>query len=233
MTDSLTTILTTREQAILILIVIFISWSLSQKNIRKSVISVLKTFFQWKILLITLGMATYVILIILLLFQLKLWNINLLKNTIFWFAGTALILLVNTNNAIQDKKYFRKIMIKSLKFTLLLTFLINFYTFPLIIELILLPTITTLLVISVYTNAKQEYLPVKKVVDTLLSVWGVFIIIYVLINALTDSGNLLTINNLLELLLPILLNLLLLPFLYCLTIFMAYENSLIRAEKLN
>lgn len=228
--DSFLKLFTTREQAIIIWIAVFIIWSLFQKNLRNSLAGLVHAFFQKKILAAFLMMILYVGLAVYLLFRINLWDAVLVKDTIFWIIGTAFILFLNLNKAVEDKDYFKKILLDNLKFILILTFLINFYTFPLIIELITLPIIVIIAAMSAYAGTKKEYLPAKKFADFILSAWGIFLIIYATTQVLSNYQNFLITDNFLAFLLPILLTLALVPFLYGFAVYMTYESLFTRID---
>lgn len=221
---------TTREQAIIIWIAVFLIWSLFQKNLRNSIAGLLRAFFQKKILAAFMMMIFYVGLTVCLLFRIHLWDTLLLKDTIFWIVGTAFILFLNLNKTAEDKDYFKKILFDNLKLILIFTFLINFYTFPLIAELLSLPIIVLIAAMSAYAGTKKEYLPAKKFVDFLLSAWGVFLAIYVIARIFGSYQTLLMTDNLLAFLLPILLTSAIVPFLYGFAVYMAYESLFSRID---
>jgi len=225
-----TTIFTTREQAIIIWIAVFLIWSLFQKNLRNSIAGLLRAFFQKKILAAFMMMIFYVGLTVYLFFRIHLWDTLLLKDTIFWIVGTAFILFLNLNKTAEDKDYFKKILFDNLKLILIFTFLINFYTFPLIAELLSLPIIVLIVAMSAYAGTKKEYLPAKKFVDFLLSAWGVFLAIYVIARIFGSYQTLLMTDNLLAFLLPILLTSAIVPFLYGFAVYMAYESLFNRID---
>jgi len=137
---------------------------------------------------------------------------------------------LNLNKAAEDKDYFKKILLDNLKFILILTFLINFYTLPLIIELITLPIIVIIVAMSAYAGTKKEYLTAKKFADFILSAWGIFLIIYATTQILSNYQNFFITDNFLAFLLPILLTLVLVPFLYGFAVYMTYESLFSRID---
>jgi len=221
-------IFTTRELATIIWIAVFIIWSLFHKDLRKSFVSLLQAFFNRKIFIIFLLMILYVKLIVYLLFQVNLWNLSQLKDTIFWFFSTAFVLFTNVNKLNENENYFRKIIIDNFKLVLILEFLINFYTFPLIIELILIPILGFVIIMNTYAGTKKEYEIVKRLSNNILSIWGIFLIIYIVLNAISSYQDLLVFGNFQAFLLPLLLTIAFLPFLYVLALFMIYESIFTR-----
>jgi hypothetical protein len=145
-------LLTTREQAVIIWVIIFIIWALYHKKIRSSIYHLIKVFLQKKIVIIFSIMVLYIALVIYLFSLIDLWNFILLKSTIFWVAGSAVVLFVNLNESIKCQNHFRKIALDNLKFLLIIIFIVNFYTFHLIIELVILPLLFSLFAISAYSG---------------------------------------------------------------------------------
>lgn len=219
---------TTREQAIIIWIAIFLVWVLFQKNIRTAIFGLFRAFFQKQIAVAFAAMFLYVALIVFLFSKIQLWDISLLKNTIFWLLGTAFVLFMNLNRVHEDDHYFRKIVSDNLKLVLVLVFIINFYTLHLLAELILAPVLFMIVAMSAVAEMKEGYAPVKKLVDFILGAWGIFLVVFALSSVLNDYQNLLTTDNLRTFLLPLYLTLAFLPFLYSFAIFMAYENIFVR-----
>ena len=219
-----------REKAIIIWVLIFLVCTLFQKNIRTSVFSVLKTLFQKKIVIALTAMFLYVGSVVLLFYEIRLWDISLIKDTGFWVLGTAFVLLVNANRTSQDEHYFKKILLDNLKLILVLEFIVNLYTFSLWVEIILMPLLFIIVAMSAVAEIKKEYMPAKKVIDSILAIFGISLIIFVLFNIIGDYQGFATADNLRAFLLPPLLTLAYIPFLYFLALFMAYENLFIHLD---
>jgi len=219
-----------REKAIIVWLVIFLVWALLQKNVRSSFLGVLKALFQKKILTVLVAMLLYVGLVVFIFYKIQFWDVFLVKDTVFWILGVAFILLMNANKATQDKHYFRKILLDNLKLILVLEFIINLYTFNLWIELILVPLLFLIVAMGAVAEFKKEYMPVKKIIDSILSFFGILLIIFALFKIFGDYRGFATTDNLRSFLLPLLLMLAYLPFLYLFTLLMAYENLFVRLD---
>lgn len=219
---------TTRELATIIWVVVFIIWALFLKSTRKAIFGLLKAFLHKQIVVAFSTMFLYVAFIVYLFSQIQLWDYSLLKDTIFWFFATAFVLFMNLNKANESEHYFRKIVINNLKLVLVLIFLINFYTFPLFIELILIPVLFFIIAMNIYAGMKKEYESIKKLTNFILSIWGIFLMVFVLLSAFSGYQDLLTVDNLRAFLLPLFLTFAFLPFLYGSAVFMAYESIFVR-----
>lgn len=213
----------TREIAIICWIFVLILWAFSQKNIRKSVFGVLKSLFQIKILSVIIAAIIYTGLIVLLLAKIGIWEWTLLKDTIYWFIAVAFVLIMNTNKVNQEKGFFITILKDNLKIILVLEFILTLYTFNLIAEIILVPILVFIGAMSAVSELKKEYLPVKKLFDFILSIIGIFFIVFALGKVFGDFQHIMTSQNLKTLILPSLLTVAFIPFVYLFALIMTYE----------
>jgi len=193
-------------------------------DIRDACIGVAKQFFHRKVAGLFLIMGLYAVGCVLLLSRLNLWNVSLIKETVYWVLFTGFVLLLNRMTGVDNKKFFRKTFCECLKVMVLLQFLINFFPMSLLVELILVPFVTILVVMSEMSGQKPEYAAGKKLFDGLMIIFGLFVLIYVARSITLHHADLLKSDVLLSLLLPIWLTLLLFPFLYVAKMVANYES---------
>lgn len=233
MLDSIFQQFNTREVSVIIWILVFIIWAFSQKKIRKSLIDVFKTLFHKKILSVVVSAVFYTGLIVFIFSKIEIWEMSLIKDTIYWFIGTAFVLLMNTNNANQEKGFFTKILKDNLKIIIVLELILALYTFNLWIEIILVPLLIFIVAMSAVAGTKKEYLPVKKLFDFVLSAIGIFFIVFALGKLFGDFHNLATSTNLKTFILPPLLTFAFVPFVYFFALIMSYETLFVRLKIFN
>lgn len=219
-----------REKAVIVWLLIFLFLALSQKNIRNSMLGVLKAFFQKKIITVFLAMFVYVFFIILLFSKLQIWNVSLTKDTIFWILGSAFVLLMNVNNATQDDHHFKKILLDNLKLILVLEFIITLYSFNFWLEMIFVPVMFLIVAMGAMAEIKKEYLLVKKLIDYVLAFIGIFLIVFAASKIIGDYQGFVKANNLHSFVLPPLMTLVYMPFLYIFALIMAYEILFVRLD---
>jgi len=219
-----------REIAFSIWLSIIIVYLLSKNNIRSSVIKFLKVFFGTKILEIYLAMTVYVLLLIAILSYTNIWHPSLLKETIFWYFGIAIILVFNANKIYKYEDHFIKILKDNLKFTVLLEFIITLYSFSLVIELILTPIIMLIVMVSAFSEIKKEYHQFKKVFNGLLFMIGLLFILYAMYSIVTDIDSFANESNVRSFLTPLILTFLFAPFVYLFALLMSYEDYFIRLK---
>lgn len=217
-----------REKAIIIWFCILFVWSLAHKSVRNDVkgpvITILKLLFSFKIGIPLLLMSIYLGLLIFFASRFNLWDISLLKDTLLWFFGTACIMFASTDKAGQDSKYFKDVILDTLKFSVILEFVVNLYVFSIFVELILVPLVTLVAGMLVIADKKNEYATVKKALNCVLIIAGLTMLIYALVHVFSDFKQFATIGNAKTFLLPLILTLAFLPFMYCLTLWARYES---------
>lgn len=222
MLDKLIIIFNNREISIFIWIVILLIWLFSQKGLRQSAISVIQAFF--KLLKWYLLMLLYISGIVLLFYKLNLWDTSLLKNTIYWSLGGAFVLFFNINKALENDNHFLKIFKDCFKLIILVEFLSNLYSFNLIIELVSIPFLVfTGAMLALYEN-KSEYESVHKIFNGILIIYCVSVLVFSALKITKSENVFFTIENLKSLLFGSIMTLSLIPFLYFIAIYMAYEG---------
>ena len=188
----------------------------------------LKILFKKPISVILFLFLLYSILLIWIYRQLGFWSNNLEKDTILWVIGTALILAFNAVKA-QDFSHFKEIIKDAFKWVIILEFIIGFYTFSLITELILIPFLTfiyfTISYIEVNSNKLSENAKiVPPFFNKLLSYFGIFIFGFVVFKTVTQTNELFTLDNFKSFLLPLLFTISFIPFVYMIALYSVYEQ---------
>ena len=175
-------------------------------------------------------MLLYVALVILLMQKTHFWDASLTKDTVLWLLGTAFVLLVRANEASQDEHFFKKLLLDSLKLILLLEFIINLYTFSFWVEMILIPSLTFIGTLAIVAETKKEYMPARKVLDFLLVMLGFTLIAFALTRLFSDSSSFANTDSLRSFLLPPLLTLAYLPFIFAFALYMTYDGLFRRMD---
>ena len=192
----------TREKAVIIWLLIFLAGAFSKKDIRNSFFVFVKNLFQRKILAVIIALLLYTGLIVFIFSKVEIWEVSMIKDTIFWLVGTAFVLLMNADKATQDKGFFKKILIDILKLILVIAFIINLYTFSLWVELILVPIFFVIVAMGAVAEMEQKSMIVKKIADFILSAFAVSLIVVALLKILGDYQAFATSENLRAFVLP-------------------------------
>src|SRR6266568_3750463 len=109
--ETILTVFTNRELALIIWILIALVCLLVSKSIRPSFLAVAKAFLARKIVTVLLMMLAYISLVVFAAYSLHLWDFSLLKDTIVWCLGTACVMFFNYDKVNTEKKYFKKVLL--------------------------------------------------------------------------------------------------------------------------
>ncbi len=224
----MTDIFNNRELAIIVWLTLIIILLGLKNGVLKSYLELLKAFFQDKIISSILISVIFVEVIILLLALLDYWKTDFLKETVLWFFGSAFILLINSRKALENKNHFKKIFQNSFKLIILLEFITNFYTFDLLWELIIIPVISFIVILDVFAGYKKEYKAVKKLTQIILSIIGITLFSFAVRQIAISQGEFIKVDKVKIFLLPVILTILYLPFIYLFVLYMKYENLYLR-----
>ncbi len=222
--------LNTREIAsivwMIICFVVIVFYSLKNLHLRSSLIAIIKSFFHIKIITSILFITSYLTPILWLLYQLQIWDFSQLKNTFFWYITFAIGTLFNINTIKENSQNFFIGTIKSsINLSIFLQFIINFHTFNLLIELIIIfPIITILTVFSTVAQHNPEHLKVKKLCDSILIIIFFIFFTHFLIQIFRDPSKFANYQTLQDFLTPIFLTILYLPFLWFFLLYINYEE---------
>lgn len=217
-----------REIAILIWFTLIFLWVLEQSNLRKGLWVVCKCLFNRQILLLLFATFFYTSLTVMLLYKLGIWQPNHIKSTIYWFIGSAIVLLVNTEKTTNEKFFYWKILFDNFKFIAILEYIVNFYTLHFFIEIIIVPILLFLVSLSTFAESDKKNKAVKNVVDFLLVAIGLLYIVYALNNLFFNYLISFTTKNLVNFTLPPILTFIFAPFLYIFVLFLNYEILFVR-----
>src|SRR4051794_652716 len=92
--------LSNREIALLIWLAIFVIVVISRRDLRATLGPLLRMIFLSKLTLSLLAMVGYMALVVLALLKLGFWEWWMLKDAVFWFFGSAVILFLNSTTAV-------------------------------------------------------------------------------------------------------------------------------------
>lgn len=219
--------LSTRELSWTIWILIGLTACMFSKNIRQSILGIFKALFAWKISISLLAFFIHTSFYVFVLFKLGLWDISLLKDTIIWTLGFGFISLMNINK-VNESAYFKKVLIDTIKWTIAIEFIVNFFTFSLTKELIIVPILVFSAMIQAVASFKPEHKQVENLFKYFLTTIGLFIFIFSLYKTVEEHSKLFTLDNLKSFLLPVFLSLTFLPFMYLYNLLVKYEELWIR-----
>ena len=224
-------IFSNRELSIIIWFSIFIIIFLTSKSIRKGLKPVISALFSHQLIDIVLMLIIYVELIIFILAISSFWNLSFLKDSISWFIFAGIPLVFSFQKVNSEKNHFKSILSSSIKGIILVEFIANFYSFTLVAELIIIPVITFIGIMQVMSEFKPEHNQVSNFLKTIMGIIGLTIFGLMVYRISQNFSDFLNINTLKTFMLPIVLTILTLPFLYFVALYSIYQTMILRMSR--
>jgi hypothetical protein len=172
-----------REIAIglwLLAISIYVFLSPKMVEVKSSFRHLLSAFFVKQIMSVLGLMIVYITFVIYFLSEMDLWNAEQIKNTVFWCVSVGFMSLFKIESIKKDKSFFKHSVINNLKLLAILQFIVGVYTFPIWIEILLVPILALIGAMSAIVEGDKKYHQVKTILEYCLSIFGIILIIYTL-----------------------------------------------------
>lgn len=228
MTESVINIFSNREIAVTLWVMIFLSWGVSNKDMRASFIDVIKSFFVKQIVVSILLMFIYVALITLLLKVVGLWDISQFKNTVLWCLTVATVMMFRAITISEHKYFFKNAILDNLKIIVIFEFIINLHTLNIWLELILVPFSIFLVLLIAVAEMDEKHKIVESILNKVLMLLGASLITYALYTISNDITAFTSYQNFQSFVIPPLLSALYLPFIYFFALFTTYQTLFVR-----
>lgn len=220
-------LLSNREISILIWIGLFFGCLIiSSKDGFGKFMDVIKSLFSKHFIPFYIVFGLYFTIIIVALNRISIWEFSLYKDFIYWLLTTGIALFFTANN-LQSYRDFTKVISTAISGTIILEFIIGFYNFSLVWELILIPIVTFILFISLVPEMKKDDRNNKLTTEflkNLLSIIGAGILVYGVYKLIASYNDFFTLTNLKSFLLPPIFTLIFLPLIYFTVLYMKYEK---------
>ena len=223
--------LNTREIAISFYLILFLVWTFFQKNLRESIFGLIKAFTPF--LGYFIFQSLYLVLCIFILWKLNFWEISLLKDTILVFITYSFTFLnIKKEEMAKDKNYFIKMLIQNLSIIGVIEIVTGLYTFPLFVELVLVPFLILVGMLKACSDTQEKYKTTSKFFNFLTITMGLIILIFSFTNLFQNPGLFLQTTTVKSFFFPFLLILMFLPVLYFLNLYVTYEWYLVTWKNL-
>ncbi len=226
-------ILNNREIAItlwLLAIMIFIFSSPKMTEVRRSFGSLLSSFFVKQIMTVLGLMVVYMGFVVYILSEVDLWNVGQIKNTLFWCASVGFMSLFKLESIKKDKSFFKHSVIDNLKLLAIIQFVVGVYTFPLLVEIMLVPILALIGGMLAIAGTDKKHHQVRMLLEYSLSLLGVILIIYTMYMLITNFGEFGKEKTIYDFFVPPLLTLLYLPFIFIMVVYTTYEQVFVRLQ---
>lgn len=217
-----------REIALLLWIAAIVLAVLFSK-LRKSLVPIIKILTSKMFLIIFSLIGIYLFGIIFLFKHLDVWQNSNLKDVLFWLFTVGLILVFKIDDA-KSNAYFKGIFLSAIKWTIVLEFVVNLYSFSLFSEIIILPVLVFLAMTQAVAEMDEKHKVVSKFLQNIIAIAGLSIFSYSLYKTIANFDDVLTFQNLDSFLLPSTITILFIPFVYFLALYSTYESYFIHLD---
>lgn len=222
-----------RELAIGFWIFVFIIFVLSIKGCRKEIPGLIKIIFSKSLFIWYLSMILYIFAMIIILTKIGFWEVRLLKDTIIWFLATGIISSARAIGKARDFQYFIDSVKDNIKLIIVFQFVVNLYSFSFIWETILVFIITLISIFTAIIDNKPEFQNINgkttsKFLNIILVIIGFFILYYSFIIIIVNIKDIIILDLIKAMLMPSILSIIFIFYIYLLVIYAAYEQVFIR-----
>ncbi|PKG37061.1 hypothetical protein, partial [Psychromonas sp. Urea-02u-13] len=195
--------------------------------IRNSLGSVIKAFFQSKIVsLVTLFLA-YIATVLYGLYLIELWDFAQFKNSILWFVLIGCVQLFGLTKVISINEFIKTSLKKQVQWIVLLELLISFRHLPYEAEVIIILLIFIFSLLKVTAENNPEHWQVVNVCSSFLNTIGLIIITSAVLHIISDTDKFLSFSTVQVFLIPIILTIVSLPYFYCVHRYITYESAFV------
>ncbi|MGA9284118.1 MAG: hypothetical protein WBV85_01630 [Solirubrobacteraceae bacterium] len=222
-----------REWATVIWVVIAVLWMLTRTDIRASLLNVVRTAFGRTIVVPASVMLAYIAAVVFAASRIGLWEVRLVGATLAWIVASALLGFFKVIRIPDERHYFRAALRRSFEIAVLVDAYVNIFVLPFWAELILIPSVTLLGAMVAVAEvspelAGKEYDTTRSCLKSLMGVLGIALLLYATIHVAADLSGSSGLSHLgKSLILPLWLNLALIPFMFLLAIRVVYETAFV------
>ena len=220
--------LNNREISSLIWLVVFLSfllWKSRWKSLNEVFKNLLVAFFNPKIQVVLLWGILWIILCVQIFRSLGAWDFANLKTTWLWGTSYAFVALMGAPRVTEERLYFKKAIREIFAVTAVVVFIAEAYSFSIVAELIFVPFLVLMSMIQAFSAKDPDHAQVHKLTSFMLVIAGLIYIGNGVYRATMDFDGFSTVHNLREFFVPLALSVLFLPYIFAISIIMAYETT--------
>lgn len=197
------------------------------RNSFNQVLSILKS--KPMIIVISL-MISYVSLVIICLALMDIWEFEHIKITLIWFLSVACLSFFKLEKYRGDGEFYKEFCLSNLRLIAIIHFIIGIYTFNIYVELALVPIIVFMAALLAVAQMNKEHHSVATLVSNILSIYGLGLVGYTASMVINNFDSFANISNVYDFLVPSLLTILYLPFIYFMLTYTTYERLNLRLK---
>ena len=214
--------LNTRETATLAWGVFVLVLGGANDDIRSSLKTVLGTAVKPSIRVLLATTGIWAGAIILALDRGGYWRSSMIPATVAWFGGTAIVGTFSMGGV----RELRRLVTRTVALTAVVEFVSNAYTFPLPIELLLVPAVVTLLTMARFAQITPEFAQITSALRAIVVVVFIGTLTPTIVFAAEHANELTSTERTQEFLLPFVLTAAFVPYLYLVRMVVAWQTTL-------
>lgn len=219
-----------RQIASLLWAGIFLVAILAWPTARRSLADVARIFLSRKIWPVFALLALWSVGLVFIARRFGIWTDDLAADTWFWFFTTAVVLVFNFSKASKEPDFFKRTAKETFGFTLIFGFLSDLYVLSVPVEFVGQGIVAVLAGVSVAAAYQRDAAGARRLVDGCLSVVGLTILALALFDFVTNWSSAEASGLTRQLLLPAWMTLGVLPYIYAVALYAAYELAFNRID---
>jgi len=150
------------------------------------------------------------------------WRASMIPTTAGWFVGTAIIGTFSMGGVGE----LRRLATRTVAFAAVVEFVSNAYTFPLPVELLLVPFVVTLVTLTSFADRRPEFAITREPFKVICAALFVGTLAPTLVYLVQHAGQLVSADRAREFLLPLILTGTFLPYFYLVQMVVAWQTAL-------
>lgn len=222
--------LNNRQIATLIWASVILAYCLTVPGVRSSLAKAARTALHPKIWSIVVLLGAWSLALVHLGSRLGLWTDDLAADTWFWFFTTALVLLFNFERASKEPDFFITASKEILGLTLVLGFLSDLFVVSIPIEFMAQGLLTFVALLAVVAAREEKTQSVRKLADGCLSAAGLTVLALAVVSLVRTWSTDELPDLARQLLMPVWMTTGVLPYVYCVGLYAAYEHVFLRID---
>lgn len=217
--------LNNREIAILVSVSVVLLILCLKRELRRSLLDVVRAFLNrhflgfFSLAFLWMAVCVYV------LYRVELWEEANLKTTIVWGLTFALGSMFSLPKIRSDKFYFSGIAADAVKLTAVVVFVTSLYSFPLWVEILLVPFVAFVAVLNAYSSRDEKNALVARLLGGVIAIVGFVYFGNAIYQIFRDFSSFANSVNFKEFFAPVILTFLFFPFLYLFGIYDSYDRA--------
>jgi hypothetical protein len=165
--------------------------------------------------------------------RLSLWTTDLFAATALWFLLTGFAWFLNLGGAGKDDDFFKRRFLETVGFAAFFEFFVNAQTLPLLWEIVGQAGLTFVGILNVVAGGEPRLRPVARLTAGLLAAASLGLAGFTAISLVSNRPTVDKAGLLRELLIPVWLAAAVIPYLYLVASYMAYERLFVRLSLMN